>query len=103
MIFVIFIIKQLYFRRFNSGYENTTLIFLDKIFKNHFELKMMACISEKYTDMYVTAPEEFISNDNVIYLTLICSSRNTIDILNILDKYIIKATFFVTGNESEQE
>ena len=53
--------------------------------------------------MYVTAPEEFISNDNVIYLTFDDGpSRNTIDILNILDKYNIKATFFVTGNESEQ-
>lgn len=87
-----------------QGMEKYDLNLSDKIFKNHFGVENdELAYQKKYSDMYVTAPEEFILNDNVIYLTFDDGpSRSTIDILNILDKYNIKATFFVTGNESEQ-
>lgn len=58
--------------------------------------------SKLYPDLYVDAPAEFELKDNTIYLTFDDGpSENTLDILRILDKYDIKATFFMCGSETE--
>ncbi|MGN0609088.1 MAG: polysaccharide deacetylase family protein [Oscillospiraceae bacterium] len=56
-----------------------------------------------YPDLYAEAPAEFTEKEKTIYLTFDDGpSENTVDILNILDKYDIKATFFMCGGESER-
>jgi peptidoglycan/xylan/chitin deacetylase (PgdA/CDA1 family) len=56
-----------------------------------------------YPDLYAEAPTEFTEADNTVYLTFDDGpSENTLDILNILDKYNIKATFFMSGGESDR-
>lgn len=56
-----------------------------------------------YPDLYAEAPTEFTEKEKTIYLTFDDGpSENTVDILNILDKYDIKATFFMCGGESER-
>ena len=54
-----------------------------------------------YPDLYAEAPTEFTEKEKTIYLTFDDGpSENTVDILNILDKYDIKATFFMCGGDS---
>ncbi len=56
-----------------------------------------------YPDLYAEEPEEFVVSDKTIYLTFDDGpSENTLDVLSILDKYDIKATFFMSGSETEQ-
>lgn len=55
-----------------------------------------------FPDLYATAPTEEIESDNTVYLTFDDGpSKNTPDILRILDKYDIKATFFMCGGDDE--
>lgn len=57
-----------------------------------------------YPDLYAeNPPAEFKEDDGTIYLTFDDGpSANTHDILYILDKYDIKATFFFCGGEDEE-
>ncbi len=56
-----------------------------------------------YPELYAEAPEEFIEKEKTIYLTFDDGpSENTLDILSILDKYNIKATFFMCGGSGER-
>lgn len=55
-----------------------------------------------HTDMYVTAPANYVREDNTVYLTFDDGpSDNTYSILQYLRNYDIKATFFVVPNRSE--
>ena len=56
-----------------------------------------------YPELYANAPEDFTVSDKVIYLTFDDGpSENTVDILSILDKYDIKATFFMCGGDDDR-
>ena len=55
-----------------------------------------------HADMYVTAPANYVREDNTVYLTFDDGpSDNTYSILQYLRNYDIKATFFVVPNRSE--
>ena len=55
-----------------------------------------------HTDMYVTAPANYVREDKTVYLTFDDGpSDNTYSILQYLRNYDIKATFFVVPNRSE--
>lgn len=55
-----------------------------------------------HSDMYVTAPANYVREDNTVYLTFDDGpSDNTYSILQYLRDYNIKATFFVVPNRSE--
>lgn len=55
-----------------------------------------------HADMSVTAPENYVREDNTVYLTFDDGpSDNTYSILQYLRDYNIKATFFVVPNRSE--
>lgn len=56
-----------------------------------------------YEDMYVSAPEEYVREKDVIYLTFDDGpSSNTYSILTYLRKYNIKATFFVVPTRNDE-
>lgn len=56
-----------------------------------------------YPELYADAPIEFISPEKTIYLTFDDGpSENTLEILDILDRYDIKATFFMSGGSGER-
>ncbi|MEG0178775.1 MAG: polysaccharide deacetylase family protein [Oscillospiraceae bacterium] len=55
-----------------------------------------------YSSLYSSIPYDKVSDDHIAYLTFDDGpSSNTMRILEILAKYNIKATFFVTGPSSE--
>lgn len=76
----------------------------DTLFKKHFSVESKDLdYQKKYPDLYTKAPTQFSVKEKTIYLSFDDGpSSNTRQILDILDKYNIKATFFVVGNESEQ-
>ena len=56
-----------------------------------------------YPELYAGLPEKYVERHNTIYLTFDDGpSQNTLQILSILDKYNIKATFFMCGSETEE-
>lgn len=56
-----------------------------------------------YPELYAEPAKEFTEKENTVYLTFDDGpSENTLDILYILNKYDIKATFFMSGGESER-
>lgn len=56
-----------------------------------------------YPDLYAEPAAEFTEKEKTVYLTFDDGpSENTLDILSILEKYDIKATFFMSGGESER-
>ena len=61
---------------------------------------------DPYPDLYVAKPE-FVPHqdgDKVVYLTFDDGPSNlTIPLLDVLDKYGVKATFFVVGKTSEED
>jgi len=77
---------------------------LNEIFQSRFvdtttELEYI----KKYPDLYATPPTEFSVAESTVYLTFDDGpSENTVSILDILDKYNIKATFFISGDEKER-
>lgn len=55
-----------------------------------------------YPDMIVTAPSNYVREDNTVYLTFDDGpSSNTDSILHYLKKYNIKATFFVVPQKND--
>lgn len=84
--------------------EKNGINYIDLVFKEHFNaLAPEDDYKNMYPDLYVDAPSKFIYEDNMVYLTFDDGpSDNTLEILQILDKYNIKATFFVTGNAGEK-
>jgi hypothetical protein len=57
-----------------------------------------------YPDLYTDPPTEFTITQNAAYLTFDDGpSEHTDDILYILDSYDIKATFFFSGGDSEED
>lgn len=81
-------------------FDESGVNYTDLIFKQHFNtLSPENDYKSKYPNLYVDAPEEFEYEDNMVYLTFDDGpSKYTLSILDILDKYNVKATFFVTGN-----
>lgn len=56
-----------------------------------------------YPELYAEPATEFKEKEKTVYLTFDDGpSENTLDILYILNKYDIKATFFMSGGESER-
>ncbi len=56
-----------------------------------------------YPDLYAEPAAGFTDDEKTVYLTFDDGpSENTVDILSILDKYDIKAAFFMSGGESER-
>jgi peptidoglycan/xylan/chitin deacetylase (PgdA/CDA1 family) len=56
-----------------------------------------------YPELYVKAPDSFTCESKTVYLTFDDGpSQNTLDILKILDKHKIKATFFMCGSKTEE-
>ena len=67
-----------------------------------FEEKDKSPYESIHTDMAVTAPTDYVREDNTVYLTFDDGpSNNTYSILQYLREYNIKATFFVVPNRSE--
>lgn len=60
---------------------------------------------ELYPDLYAeNPPSEFKKDDGTVYLTFDDGpSDRTLEILDILDRYDIKATFFFSGGNGEKE
>ena len=87
-----------------NGLKKHNINLSDKIYKANFNTPgSELAYRKKYPELYATAPDKFVETKNTVYLTFDDGpSSNTRDVLNILDKYNIKATFFVVGNESEQ-
>ena len=58
--------------------------------------------TDLYPDLYAEPPSEFTESEKTVYLTFDDGpSENTLMIMDILEKYDIKATFFMSGGESE--
>ena len=56
-----------------------------------------------YPELYADPPTEFVTKENVVYLTFDDGpSQRTLEILDILDTYDIKATFFISGGYGEE-
>lgn len=59
--------------------------------------------SAMYEDLFVSAPPEYVREENTVYLTFDDGpSSNTYSILSYLRKANVKATFFVVPNRSEE-
>lgn len=59
--------------------------------------------TELYPNLYAVPPTEFTEKEKTIYLTFDDGpSANTLLVLSILEKYDIKATFFVSGSTTEE-
>ena len=57
-----------------------------------------------YEDLYVSPPTEEILESKMVYLTFDDGpSKRTLEILDILDKHNVKATFFVTVQEEKED
>ncbi len=55
-----------------------------------------------YPELYATAPDDFIMETNTVYLTFDDGPSDvTLNVLSILKKHEVKATFFVTKGSSE--
>lgn len=60
--------------------------------------------TELYPNLYAEPPTEFVTPDKTIYLTFDDGpSNNTLQILSILKKHDIKATFFMTGAKTDEQ
>lgn len=56
-----------------------------------------------YPELYAEPAAEFIDSEKTVYLTFDDGpSENTLDILAILEKYDIKAAFFMSGGDSDR-
>lgn len=56
-----------------------------------------------YPELYVTPPTEFRQDSKTVYLTFDDGpSQRTLEVLSILKKYNIKATFFMSGSETAE-
>lgn len=87
-----------------SFLEENDIAVMSDIFKSHYsDTSTELGYTSEYPDLYTEAPTEYSYQDNMIYLTFDDGpSENTIMILSILDKYNIKATFFVTGAATDR-
>lgn len=62
-----------------------------------------ASYTKLYPELYVTPPAEFRQDEKTVYLTFDDGpSQRTLEILTILKKYDIKATFFMSGSETAE-
>ncbi len=84
--------------------EKHSIAVMDEIFKARYsDTSEELGYTKDYPELYTQAPSEYIYKENTIYLTFDDGpSENTMMILGILDKYNIKATFFVTANETDR-
>lgn len=59
--------------------------------------------TKKYPELYADLPESYKEVHKTIYLTFDDGpSQNTLLIMSILDKYDIKATFFMSGSDTQE-
>lgn len=72
--------------------------------KNFYDPKgTEASYVKLYPELYVTPPKEFRQESKTVYLTFDDGpSQRTLEILSILKKYNIKATFFMSGSETAE-
>lgn len=108
-------IKEIYAELKGKGYSDEDILnavlesnpeLIEELYKNRYKTYGVdtACEYTKlYPELYVTPPSEFKKADKTIYLTFDDGpSEETLLILSILEKYDIKATFFLCGSETEQ-
>lgn len=86
-------------------FAENNMTFRDIVFREYYSVDNdELAYQKKYPDLYVDTPQSFKSDDNTVYLTFDDGpSIYTGNILSILDKYDVKATFFVVGNENPGE
>ena len=90
-----------------SALEKEDSATMEEVFRNHFyqgDADSQIQYDTLYPELYVTPPSRFIeSAPNTIYLTFDDGpSENTQSILSILEKYNIKATFFMSGSKTQR-
>lgn len=108
-------LNDLYSALKNSGYTTADIIAaldendketMSEIYKNQFyqgDLDTQVYYDSLYPELYVTPPTEFVTKSKTIYLTFDDGpSENTVLILSILQKYDIKATFFMCGSQKDE-
>ncbi len=78
---------------------------MGEVYKSNFAFDgTSASYASLYPDLYVAPPTEFKYSPKTVYLTFDDGpSDYTLDILNILQKYDIKATFFMCGSKTEKD
>ena len=107
---------ELYAALKQKGYTTTEIVdmltkndnqTMSEIYKNHFyssDADTSNAYTALYPDLYTTPPTQFVEKDKTIYLTFDDGpSENTLAVLSILDKYNIKATFFMCGSKSDND
>ncbi len=83
--------------------DNNENDFIDELYTKHFGTDKFSDYQTKFNELNTQPPKQFVYEENTVYLTFDDGpSINTTYILDILDKYDIKATFFVTGNETQE-
>lgn len=89
-----------------SALEKQDSSAMEEIYTNHFyqgAADTQLQYDKLYPELYVTPPSQFMQKAGTIYLTFDDGpSENTPSILYILDKYDIKATFFMSGSTTER-
>lgn len=105
-------ISELYDRFKSSGMTDTEILdyiktqnpeAFDGYIAELEEYKNSPEYAKKYPELYVAPAAETSIKDNTIYLTFDDGpTENTLSILSILDKYDIKATFFMSGSETPE-
>lgn len=108
-------IKEIYAALKDKGYSAQDILnavsendpeLIEDLYKERYKtygVDTSAEYTKLYPDLYVTLPKEFKKADKTIYLTFDDGpSEETLSILSILEKYDIKATFFLCGSETEQ-
>lgn len=86
-----------------KAFDRNGINFRKELYENYYGLSDVNTYQSLYNDLYTDPPASFTVSDNTVYLTFDDGpSKNTRYILDILDKYDIKATFFVTGNETPE-
>jgi peptidoglycan/xylan/chitin deacetylase (PgdA/CDA1 family) len=94
---------------YNGGVDDfSRLVFFDPAYRALYDINGYAFSRPSYQDLY---PDMFFDGawqavevaQNTAYLTFDDGpSQRTVEILDILDKHGVKATFFVVGNENGQ-
>lgn len=102
-VFIIFTIVKLRKKLISIALFLCSILLLSSVFfvKSHKE----TLANSAYPELYNSNEEKFVPlKENTVYLTFDDGpGENTLEVIDILDKYDVKATFFVTGKESEQD
>lgn len=104
--------KELYDALQGRGYTSDKLFQLlrdndpeavNKLYRSLFPQAEAAEYVNLYPDLYAEPPKSFSVPEKTVYLTFDDGpSDSTLDILSILKKHDIKATFFMSGSDTEK-